>query len=141
MKGFVQRRGVLLPGLALLALSIAIAVFAGVFNLLAADVAAATQIAAAGPDSWIGRPDARQWDDITALGLTGALAAASVVSASVRARRSLAFAAAAAWSLVETGLLLLVWHASENTAGDLLLWQLAGAALLVASLATLNTTR
>jgi hypothetical protein len=112
-----------------------IAVFSGVLNLFAVDVVAASHIAAAGPESWIGQPDAWQWDAITALGLAGALAAACITTACIHARRGAALAMAPAWAVIEGGLLWLVWQASSNTAGDLLLWQLAAAALLVAAVA------
>jgi hypothetical protein len=57
------------------------------------------------------------------------------VSPWIRARRFTALTAAGAWTIVEIGLLALVWHASPNTGGGLLLWQLAGAALLDVALA------
>jgi len=112
-----------------------------VFNLFAVDVVADSRIAAADPGSWMDHPDRWQWDAITALGLGGALAAAYIVSACIRARRSLAFAGAAAWAIIECGLLRFVWHPSSNTAGDLLIWQLGGAALLVAVVAMIPNER
>jgi hypothetical protein len=141
MDGSAHRRRALIPGLALLTVSIAIAVFSVVLNVLSVDVVAASQIAAAGPESWIGRPGAQGWDVITSLGFAGALAAACVTLASVRALRPLAFAAAAAWTIVEAGMLLMVWHASSNTAGGLLIWQLVGTALLAVAMVMVSTAR
>jgi hypothetical protein len=142
MRAFGRRhRASLVSAVAFLLLSIGVAVFSAVFNLFAVDVVANSQIAAAGPGSWIGEPDEWQWDGITALGLAGALAAAFIVSACIHARRSLVFAVAVAWAIIEGGLLRLVWHASSNTAGDLLVWQLAAAAALIAAVATIPAER
>lgn len=122
---------------AALLVSVGIAVFSGVFNLLAGDVVAVSRVSAAGPGSWIGRPDEWQWDAITALGLAGALVAMYAVSTCFRGRRGPAVASAVGWALVAAGLSSLVWHASPNTGADLVLWQLLGGALLVAVVASI----
>jgi hypothetical protein len=130
-----------LLAVAALLVSVGIGVFSGAFNLRAVDVVAASRESAAGPGSWIGRPDEWQWDAITALGLAGALVAAYVVSACFHARRGPAIAAALAWALSAAGLSSFVWHASPNTGADLVLWQLLGGAALVAAVASIPTKR
>jgi hypothetical protein len=109
-------------------------VFSVAFKVFAVDVVALSRIDDAGAGSWVGRPAAWQWDAVAGLGLAGALVAASVVAMCVRGLRRGGFAAAAAWLLIEGALLALVSHASPNSGADLVLWQLGGAALVVAAL-------
>lgn len=142
MEAFRTRHGASrVAAVAFLLVSVGIGVFSGVFNLFAVDVVGSSWSAAAGPGSWIGQSDQWQWDAITALGLAGAVVAAYVLSACIHGRRVSAFAAAAAWAIVEGGLVRLVWHASPNSGGDLVLWQLAGAAVLVAAVALIPDER
>jgi hypothetical protein len=109
-------------------LSAGVGVFACIFTLFAADVVAASAAAAAGSGSWLSHYDAWQWNAVAALGLAGALV--SVLT--VRARsRDAAITATIAWVVIEGVLVALVWHASSNTGATLVVWQLAGAALLV----------
>jgi hypothetical protein len=105
-------------------LSAGIAVFACVFARFAGDVVAGSAAAAAGPASWLSHPGAWQWSAIAGLGIAGALVSALVVRAGSRA-------AAAAWVVSQGILMGLVWHASSNTGASLVVWQLAGAALLL----------
>jgi hypothetical protein len=135
----MRRRAARLPALGILVLSIGVAAFAAVFGLFPEDVVAESDIAAAGPGSWLSRPGAWQWDALTALGLAGALAAAFVAVSCFRAQRHRAVAGGAIWALASTALAALVWHASSNTGSDLVLWQLAGAVLLIVALAATPT--
>ena len=142
MKAFRTRhRASRVAAVAFLLVSVGVGVFCGVFSLFAVDVVADSRIATAGPGSWIGQPDEWQWVAIVALGLAGALAAAYIASACIHGRRFPAFAGAAAWAIVEGGLLRLVWHASLNSGGALLLGQLAGAAVLVPAVALIPAER
>ena len=136
-----RRHASRVSAVAFLLVSVGVGVFSGVFNLLAVDVVAGSRITGARPGSWIGQPDKWHWDAIAALGVAGALAAAYIVSACIHARRVPALAVAAAWAISEGALLRLVWHASPNTGEDLVLWQLAGAALLVAAVAMIPAER
>jgi hypothetical protein len=110
--------------------------YAGLLNLFAVDAVAQSRISASGPESWLGRPGAWQWDAITALGVAAALLAGYMVAELLRRSRLRSVNAPAGWALVEVVLLGLVWHASPNSGGVLVLWQFAGAALLLAAAAS-----
>jgi hypothetical protein len=137
----MRRRAARLPAIGFVVLSTGVAAFAAVFGLFPEDVVAESDLSAAGPASWLSRPRAWQWDAVTALGLAGALAAAFVALSCFRAQRHRAVAGGAIWALASTTLAALVWHASSNTGSDLVLWQLAGAVLLVTALAGTPTQR
>jgi hypothetical protein len=88
----------------------------------------------AGPESWLVREAAWQWDAIIALGLASLLAAAYFVWACFKGRRGAALAGAAGWIIIAAVLWSLIWPSSPNSGSDLVLWQFAIAALLVTSL-------
>jgi hypothetical protein len=128
-----MRRASVTSAVALLLVSLGIAFFAAAFNVFAVDAVAESRISEAGPGDWIGDPQALQWDILTGLGLTGATAAVGAVVACIRARRFALAVSAVTWTVLQASLWHLVSHASANTAGDLLFWQLAGVALLIAA--------
>jgi hypothetical protein len=73
---------------------------------------------------------------MSALGVAAALLAGYMVAGLLRRGRLRSFYLPAGWALCEAALVLLVWHASPNSGGVLALWQLAGAALLLAAAAS-----
>jgi hypothetical protein len=132
----MRRRSSWVAAVGFLLISLGISAYAGLLNLFAVDAVAESRIAASGPESWLGRPGAWQWDAITALGVAAALLAGYMVAELLRRSRVRSVNAPAGWALAEVVLLGLVWRASPNSGGVLVLWQFAGAALLLAAAAS-----
>jgi hypothetical protein len=130
-----RRRSSWVAAVGFLLISLGISAYAGLLNLFAVDAVAESRISASGPESWLGRPGAWQWDAMTALGVAAALLAGYMAAELLRRGRLRFFYPPAGWALCEAALVWFVWHASPNSGGVLALWQLAGAALLLAAAA------